>query len=167
MTTVMMEPGARVFIREEILLGRHGEQPGTIRQHLRICLAGQPLYDQDLVLGAGVEGWDGPAVLGGRRALGSVLIVDPALDRDGGDAPASLPETDTAVFPLSGPALQVTSIAPDGLALRRRLDGAVEGIEAALWQRCEEEQDVGQAPGDEARHCDSARMRREASVFTL
>ncbi|HEX5504956.1 MAG TPA: urease accessory protein UreD [Thermomicrobiales bacterium] len=131
-TRVMLEPGARLLLREELLLGRHAEPPGAARQRLRVCLGDRPLHDQELAVGPGAAGWDGAAVAGGRRALGSVLIVDP----DWGDNPVNLPApaaaTDTALLPLGGPAVLVTALAGDGLALRHRLDAGLAVLEASL-----------------------------------
>lgn len=133
-TRVTLEPGARLLVREELVLGRHGEQPGFIRQRLRVCIGDRPLHDQELAVGPGAAGWDGPAVTGGRRALGSLLVVDPDLGRQGVHLPA--PEAtaagDSAVLPLSGPAILVTALANDGLALRHRLDAGLAQVEASL-----------------------------------
>jgi urease accessory protein len=129
-TRVWLEPGARLLLREELLLGRHGEQPGTLRQRLRVCLADRPLYDQELAIGSGATGWAGPAVTGGHRAVGSALLVDP--DWHGERIrQMSRVTADTAVLPLSGPAIAVTALANDAPSLRLRLDGALSGIGAA------------------------------------
>jgi urease accessory protein len=133
-TQVMLEPGARLLLREELLLGRHGEQPGLIRQRLRLCLDGCPVYDQEIAAGPGIPGWNGPAVMGGRRALGSILIVDPNWSNAPLDLhlPAPVIDMDTAFMALPGPAVLVTALASDGLALRHRLDTGLAAIEASL-----------------------------------
>ena len=131
---VTLEPGARLFLREELLLGRYGEQPGAIRQRLRVRLDDQPLLDQELAIGPDAPGWDGPAVIGGRCALGSVLIVDPDWGHSALDLANSIGDADTALIPLSGPAILVTALARDGLALRHQLDAAIAAVEASLAQ---------------------------------
>lgn len=78
-TRVELDPDARLLVREELVLGRHGESPGSVRQRLRVCIGGQPLHDQELQVGPHVPAWDGPAVTGNRRAIGSLLAVDPKL----------------------------------------------------------------------------------------
>jgi urease accessory protein len=133
-TDVTLEPGARLFLREELLLGRHREQPGAIRQRLRVRLDDQPLLDQELAIGLDARGWDGPAVIGGRRALGSVLIVDPNWLLSPFDLATPSEDADTALMPLSGPAVLVTALARDGLALRSKLDDAIAAVEASLAQ---------------------------------
>jgi urease accessory protein len=134
-TRVTLEPGARLLLREELLLGRHTEQSGTVRQRLRVCLGDCPLHDQEVFVGPGSAGWDGPAVTGGRRALGSLLIVDPDWDTDPLDLPAPMFEPDTAIMRLSGPALLITSLARDGLTLRHQLDTGLAHVEAASLRR--------------------------------
>ncbi|NBM19042.1 urease accessory protein UreD, partial [Streptomyces sp. GC420] len=123
-TTVELARGARLMLREEQVLGRHGEEPGTLTTRLTVRLAGRPLLDQELAHGPGAPGgWLGPAVLAGHRAVGQLLVVDP----DFIDKPAQ-PRLlgDTAVLtPLAGPALLVTAVAPDALALRRLLAEAL------------------------------------------
>lgn len=132
-TQVMLEAGARLLLREELLLGRHGEQPGQIRQRLRVCLDTIPLYDQELSIGPGAVGWDGPAVTGGRRALGTALLVAPDAHHDQVNMSASLIDADTALLPLDGPAVLVTALAADGLALHHQLNGGIQAIESRLW----------------------------------
>jgi urease accessory protein len=135
-TRVTLEPGARLLLREELLLGRHAERPGSIRQRLRVCLGDRPLYDQTLALGPGATGWDGPAVSGGRRALGSILVVDPAWDGGARDVLAPSARADSALMPLSGPGVLVTALANDALSLRDRLNAGLADIEASLLRVC-------------------------------
>lgn len=103
-----------------------------MRQRLRVCLGDRPLHDRELAVGPGAAGWDGMAVTGGRRAIGSVLVVDPAWGDDRISWPGPAAGADTALLPLSGPAVLITALAHDGLALRRRLDAGLAAIEAWL-----------------------------------
>ncbi len=135
-THVTLEAGARLLLREELLLGRHGEQPGAIRQRLRVCLGDRPLHDQEIALGPGVEGWDGSAVTGGRRALGSLLVVDPDWAGQPFGLPSPTARADTALLSLSGPAVLVTALADDGLILRQRLNTGLAALEACLPRGC-------------------------------
>lgn len=121
---VALAAGARLLLREEVLFGRYGERPGALRQRVRVEVEGRPLYDQELAAGPDAPGWDGPAVTGGRHALGSVLLVDPAADPH---APAGGGD-DSAVMELPGPGVLISSIAPDSTTLRRRLDAALDGL---------------------------------------
>lgn len=126
-TRVRLAAGARLLLREEQILGRYGEEPGTLTTRLTVHRAGRPLLDTELALGPGAPGgWDGPAVLAGHRAVGQLLVVDPAFgDRPPG--PRMLGPT-AAITPLAGPAALVTALAKDALALRRLLDEARQDL---------------------------------------
>ncbi|MFG2874071.1 urease accessory protein UreD [Streptomyces sp. NPDC048337] len=122
-TRVQLAPSARLLLREEQVLGRCGEAPGLLRSRLTATRGGRPLLDQELTCGPGAPGgWDGPAGLAGHRALGQLLVVDPAFEQ----APpaAGVLGEFAAVTPLAGPAVLVTALAPDALRLRELLDGA-------------------------------------------
>lgn len=121
---------ARLLMREELILGRHGEQPGAIRQRLDVRRAGSPLYRQDLCVGGHAWGWDSAAVTAGHRAVGSVLVVDP---RRAWPAHSSLPTDTAAVLPLAGPAVVITALADDNLDLRTALTAGLAQL-GAPWQ---------------------------------
>ncbi|MCH0540023.1 urease accessory protein UreD [Streptomyces sp. MUM 203J] len=126
-TTVALAPGARLVLREEQVLGRAGEAPGTLTTRLTVHRAGRPLLDQELACGpAAPGGWDGGAVLAGHRAVGQLLVVHPEFEEK---PPEVRLLGDTAVLtPLAGPAALVTALAPDALRLRRILDEAHAGL---------------------------------------
>lgn len=120
-TRVELAASARLVLREELILGRHGEQPGTLASRLTVRRAGRPLLDQELGYGPGAPGgWDGGAVLGGHRAVGQLLVVDAAL----GEKPAyvRLFGERAVLAPLAGPAFLVTAVASDARELRSVLD---------------------------------------------
>jgi urease accessory protein len=141
---VTLAEGASLLLRDELLLGRHGETGGAARSVLNVDYAGRPLLRQSLEVSGAEVASVGPAVLSGHRAVGMALWVDPvaaetwdddaAVVADGAGnaelAPASraisagaVPETDApaAVMPLAGPGILVTALANDAVALRRRL----------------------------------------------
>jgi len=112
--------GSSVTWREELILGRHGEEPGWWEASTFVDLDGVPLWRQELHIASGLAGWQGPAVLGDNRAVGSLLMVEPSW---AGAGPESLVLADTAaVLPLSGPAAVVSALADDAFVLRQRLD---------------------------------------------
>ncbi|MDX3185678.1 urease accessory protein UreD [Streptomyces sp. ME02-7008A-1] len=126
-TRADLAPTARLVLREEQVLGRHGETTGRLSTRLTVRRAGRPLLDQHLAYGPGAPGgWDGAVVLGGHRAVGQLLLVDPAFDH-GLPAPRLLGTT-AALTPLAGPAVLVTALAPDARLLRAVLDEALEGL---------------------------------------
>jgi urease accessory protein len=119
---VTLDDGAHLLLRDSIVLGRYGEQPGDLRHRLRIRYADKSLYAQELTIGTPGPGWAGPAVTDGHHSLGSILVVSAALRHDH-LVPAPAPET--AVSPLPGPGLVITAAAPDALALSQRLNAAL------------------------------------------
>ncbi|MFJ1991043.1 urease accessory protein UreD [Streptomyces asiaticus] len=125
-TRVELAPTARLVLREEQILGRTGESPGQLTSRLTVHRAGRPLLDQELAHGPGAPGWDGGAVLGGHRAVGQLLVVDPAFDTRP-IAPRRLAET-AVLTPLTGPAALATAVARDALHLRRALDAAAAAV---------------------------------------
>ncbi|MEW1723310.1 urease accessory protein UreD [Streptomyces sp. NPDC093109] len=126
-TRVELAATARLVLREEQILGRHGEGPGTLFSRLTVHRAGRPLLDQEVAHGPGAPGgWDGGAVLGGHRAVGQLLCVAPEFEEKPVE-PRML--GDTAVLtPLAGPAVLVTAVASNALRLRHILDGAREDL---------------------------------------
>jgi urease accessory protein len=132
--------GAALLLRDELLLGRHGEAGGAARSVLHVTYAGRPLLRQSLVVSGADSAGLGPAVLAGHRAAGTLLRVDPTPDArpagpaDGiaindlaaaapeisADAPPD-PDVAMAVMPLAGPGILVTALANDAVTLRRRL----------------------------------------------
>ncbi|MFI5804874.1 urease accessory protein UreD [Streptomyces sp. NPDC051561] len=133
-TRVELAPTARLVLREEQVLGRHGESTGTLLTRLTVRRAGRPLFDQELFYGPGAPGgWDGPAVLGGHRAVGQLLVVDGKL-ADTAPRPRLLGET-AVLTPLAGPGLLVTAVAPDARELRRVLDEALAAVRGQVAAR--------------------------------
>jgi len=125
---VSVGTGGRLLWREELILGRHGEQPGAFTSRLSIDVAGAPLLRQELSVGPGHPGWDGPAVAGSSRAVGSVVVVDPRWVDSPPPRPTAPLGEQAAVLALSGPAVQVVALADDAVALRRLLDAGVDSF---------------------------------------
>ncbi|MER5867350.1 urease accessory protein UreD [Kitasatospora sp. NPDC002040] len=121
-TRIELAAGARLRYREEQVLGRlhdwtRGGGPGRLTSRLTVRQAGQVILDQQTDLGPGAPGWDGPACLGGHRAVGQLLTV-------GLPAPTAPAAGDAALMALPGHgAALLTALAPDGLQLRRALAG--------------------------------------------
>ncbi|MEW1851829.1 urease accessory protein [Streptomyces albidoflavus] len=132
-TRAEVEGDGRLVLREEQILGRTGELAGTLTSRLTVRHDGRTLLDQELACGPGAPGgWDGPAVLGGRRALGQLVVVDTAFAEKPVE-PALFGSAETgsaALTPLAGPAVLVTALAPDARLLRRLLDEAAAALGA-------------------------------------
>ncbi|MEV5528903.1 urease accessory protein UreD [Streptomyces prunicolor] len=123
-TRVDLAGSARLVLREEQVLGRVGEEPGRLTSRLTLRIAGRTVLDQELGCGPGAPGgWDGPAVLGGHRAVGQLVVVRPEFGQE--PVAARMVGECASLVPLAGPAVLVSAIASDALRLRRVLDEAL------------------------------------------
>ena len=131
--SVRLAADATLVLRDEVLLGRHGERGGACRTRLAVDRDGgrgrRPLLRHELDVSGTDPASLGPAVLAGHRAAGALLTVDP----DEADVPGEADgvrafsvqdgmEPWVAVMPLAGPAVLVTALAHDTRTLRRRLE---------------------------------------------
>jgi urease accessory protein len=115
---VSVAEGGFLLLRDELILGRHGERGGVYRGSIRADYAGRPLLRQALDVSGSDTVAGGAAILSGHRAVGTLLRVDPAADADA--APGASPWV--SVMPLAtGPAILVTALADDARVLRARL----------------------------------------------
>ncbi len=120
---VTLAEGASLHLRDELILGRHGEPGGASRTSLLVDYAGLPLLRQALEVSGTDEASLGPAILAGHRAVGTALRAGPGI---GANLQArSSPEA--AVMPLAGPGVLVTALAHDAVTLRKRLGLAGPG----------------------------------------
>jgi len=126
---VEVAAGGRLEWREELVLGRDGESAGAVSSRLAVLVAARPLLRQQLDLGGEPGPWEGPSVLGGARAVGGVVVVDPAWA--GCPPPATVLGPGAAVLPLAGPGAQVTALAAGALDLRALLDRGVRILRGA------------------------------------
>ncbi|GAA1554468.1 urease accessory protein UreD [Brevibacterium picturae] len=116
---------ARLFYREELVLGRHGEDPGDLSSALTIRRGGAALSIQRFDLGPNSPGFNSPAVAGSSLGVGSIVIVDP----DGGLPNQTVViDPQTAILPVDDTCVQITAVGADALALRKRLDTALTHI---------------------------------------
>jgi urease accessory protein len=118
-STVEVAAGGALVLREEVILGRHGETGGTYRGLSHVDVAGAPLLRHELVLDGADPAAVGPAAAVGARACGSLLVVHPAWDLV--HRPAGYVGPGVAAMPLAGPGLLVAAIADDARTLRARL----------------------------------------------
>jgi urease accessory protein len=106
---------AALVWREELVAGRHAEEPGRLQQTTRIRSDGVTILHQELAVGPDTQ-WSSPAVLGGARAAGNLVVVSP-----GTAAPAPTSAPGVALMPLIGPATLCAGVAVDVPALRRAM----------------------------------------------
>ncbi len=95
--SVTLAAGASLLLRDELLLGRHGEAGGAARTVLRVDYAGRPLLRQSLAVSGTDPASLGPAMLSGHRAVGSLLVVSqPPARRPTAPGPVTPERTATA-----------------------------------------------------------------------
>lgn len=99
---------------EELVLGRHREDPGRHVSRIDVTVEGAPLIRHELRLDDPAVYSTGP-VLGSARAAGSVVLAAPGL------IATPCVEEGLAVLPLERGGVLVSAIAPDALRLRSRL----------------------------------------------
>jgi urease accessory protein len=112
-TTIDLAADARLVWRDEVVLGRQGEAPGSYVQRLRIDRAGRPLLRTDLGVGPVWPHWDGPAGVGGAGAVATVVVVGRAMP----DAP-EVDDGRAAVLDLGDEAVVLSAVARRPSALR-------------------------------------------------
>ena len=120
---VVLEDGATLVWRDEVVLGRHGEESGSVVTRSTVDHAGVALLRHELALGPCHPTSRSPAVTAGARACGSVLLVGPEWAR----TPTVLGPR-AAAMPLAGPGVQVVVLADDALQLRHQLVAALESM---------------------------------------
>jgi urease accessory protein len=128
---------AHVWWRDELVLGRGDERTGRCTLIHRADLGGVPWLRHEL--GVGTPGWDGGAVLGPHRRIGSVLttediadppvVADPPVPPDPPEAAQRSPDVggSTARLSLDAGGSLTVALAPD----RRALDGLLPTRPAA------------------------------------
>lgn len=126
---VQAHSDARLIWREEYVLGRHGEDCGNLATRIDFEMGAAPMLRNELGVGPDSPGWDGPAVVGQAKALGSLLIAGNGLNLE--SPPPRVLNQNTTFLPLSGPALYVSVLAGNAMQLRHDLDAALQLIKAA------------------------------------
>lgn len=117
-TRIDLAEGAGLRWREELVCGRHGEEPGTARTELMVRHDGRPLLAHALTVGPGAPHWNTAGVLGDARAVGTVIYAGTEVAH----APPAGAGRNLVVSALEGPGVLVTAVAADALSLRRALD---------------------------------------------
>jgi urease accessory protein len=123
-THVEVAAGGSLLWREDLVCGRHDEPSGDVRTGTTLRYAGRTLYRHELAVGPAAPGWSGAAVLGGGRAVGTLIAAPPSLLPPGPpNARKRKPGTgDAAVMPLAGPGILATAVGADIRQVRAALD---------------------------------------------
>jgi len=123
--TVRVETGGALRWRELLVLGRGDEAVGRLVSDLAVEMGGRPLLRHRLEIGTD-RTWDGPAVLGGHRAVGLLVLGGDRLSPAG---PAAGPGW--ARMPLEGPGMMVLAVGGSAAEAAQRLDAAATGLPVA------------------------------------
>ena len=123
---VRLAAGARVVWHDEWVLGRASEGPGSWRSRLQIVYDCEPLLVSDLSTGPAAGCWHSAAVLGGAKAVSSVVVVDV-----GGEFNPARAECGSALgvrLPLAGPGIQICAWGDDLADCREVVDDLLTGV---------------------------------------
>src|SRR5690349_8149545 len=141
-TRVAVEAGGSLLWRDDLVCGRHGERSGDFVADTLISYDGTALYRHELAVGPRAPGWDGAAVLGDGRAVGSLIVAGADLPAPGLPAPSPVPGPRTgaptristgdpaavstgahaAIMPLAGPGVLATAVGRDIREVQAALD---------------------------------------------
>lgn len=124
---VQLAPTASLLWREELVLGRMGEEPGQLHAKLRVVRGAVPLLHQELVIDGRHEA---PSILGSARATGTLLAVGPSI-------PDHACRTTTevlrgAVLELEAGGRLASATSTSAVELRRWLDARADGLASPL-----------------------------------
>ena len=117
---IRLGSGARLRWRDEWVLGRVAEEPGSWASRIQIVYEDRPLVVSELATGPEAPGWGSSAVLAGARAVSSLVVVDSSRTFETGRASCG-----TAVgtrLPLVGPGMQITAWGEDLTDCRKVVD---------------------------------------------
>ena len=110
--------GASLVWRDEIVLGRHQDEAGSVRQRLAVTREGRPLLRTEVAAGPRWPGSLGPGGTAGAKAVGTLLVVGPCGEAPGVDAALAR----GSVQWLAVDAVLVTAVASAAGALGEALD---------------------------------------------
>lgn len=125
-TRIDLPAGAGLVWREELVLGRHHEEGGSVLQRLEIDRAGAPLLRTEHAFGPRWPGSTGPAGSAGHRAVGTLVVVGPPAVDVAGLMAVPGAGADIACAELAPDAVVVWGVAATATALRSMLDQALE-----------------------------------------
>ncbi|MEV6344572.1 urease accessory protein UreD [Actinoplanes sp. NPDC051851] len=118
-TRVTVAEGGSLLWRDDLVCGRHGEGSGDMLQDSLFRYAGSTVHRHELAVGPRAPGWDGAAVLGEGRAIGTLVALGSGLPAPDATNPHA------AVMPLAGHGVLATAVGPD-----------IRDVHAALGPLC-------------------------------
>lgn len=143
---VEVASGGAVAWREEIMLGRHGEESGELSSRLEITSTGRPLLRQEVVVGAAAHA--SPAVLAGHQATGSLTVFAPELAQldQALSIQTATAEGEMAVLELESGGRQVVATASGATRLRKLIDQGANALLDNLTDRADQTETSAHVP---------------------
>lgn len=134
LTTIRCAPGGSLVWREVVALGRHGQAGGTATT-TTVVDSDRPVLRQTLTIGARApSGWDGPAVAGGHRVVGTVILLGELGEAAHASLPALHPDTvERVVLPLEAGGFAVTALGSSTVDVLRALQTRSCGARPGGW----------------------------------
>jgi urease accessory protein len=131
---IVLDGTASLVWRDEVVLGRHDETSGSVRQRIDVEVGGVVLLRNEVGIG---PRWSssGPAGIGSAHAVGSLLVVGPGIDREAVHAAVLAdgviaPFSGAVVAPLllDGPGALVSAVGDGPTAVADALDAVVAAL---------------------------------------
>ena len=119
-THVEVAEGGSVLWRDDLVCGRHREESGDVQVKTIFRYGGSTVYRHDLAVGPRAPGWSGAAVLGAGRAIGTLVVLGPAITVPPMVAANPL-VGEVATMPLAGPGVLATAVGMDIRQVRAAL----------------------------------------------
>ncbi|OJF11407.1 urease accessory protein UreD [Couchioplanes caeruleus] len=114
-TDVTVDEGGTLAWRDDLVCGRHAEESGDVRADVTVRYAGRTLHRHELAVGPSAPGWSGAAVLGGARAVGTLILAGPGLPA------VALLGGDAVLMPMAGPGRLASAVGRDIREVRAAL----------------------------------------------
>jgi urease accessory protein len=131
--TVALQRGARVMLRELVVLGRAGQSGGRFHGDLTVEYDRAPLLAHTLLLDGADPVLTGPAGTGGARVVGMLAVVGQGIDGPPQDA-GEQPGLRWACSALDGPGWLMLALGDRSTDITRLLDQAAqENARNSAW----------------------------------
>jgi urease accessory protein len=127
-TRVRLAAGACLRWREEFVLGRYGEDPGTWTSRMRVSVEGRVALSSELSAGPASPSGSSQAALAGARAVSTLLLFDPDPSRLPTRGRFEAPSASAVALPLAESGVQVT-------AWGDQLGACRSAVEKLTWLR--------------------------------
>ncbi len=105
-----LDAGARLGLREQVVLGRYGEPGGWVRSEVVVDVERRPLLATATEIDGGDPAHRGPGSTGGARSVGTLVEAGTGPGTDGDERAREEPDVVWARSPLAGPGWMLTAL---------------------------------------------------------